>query len=81
MVHSITAPTLFADLQERLDLQWISGATDDSVGSLLPEDLTSRPAMAGFLNIIHPNRVQVLGREEVAFLEGLEKTERVNTVF
>ncbi len=80
MVHSITAPTLFADLQEKLDLQWISGANDDSAGSLSPEDLTSRPAMAGFLNIIHPNRVQVLGREEVSFLEGLEKNEKSNTV-
>ena len=36
--------------------------------------------MAGFLNIIHPNRVQVLGREEVNFLEGLDDNERPATV-
>ena len=80
MVHSITALTLFADLQDRLNLQWISGAEDDSVGFLSSEDLTSRPAMAGFLNIIHPNRVQVLGREEVTFLESLDDNERSATV-
>lgn len=80
MVHSITAFTLFADLQDRLNLQWISGAEDDSVGFLSSEDLTSRLAMAGFLNIIHPNRVQVLGREEVTFLESLDDNERSATV-
>jgi HPr kinase/phosphorylase len=80
VVHSITAPTLFADLREKLDLRWVSGADDGSAGALSPQDLTSRPAMAGFLNVIHPNRVQVLGREEVTFLEGLGKSERSNTV-
>jgi len=36
--------------------------------------------MAGFLNLIHPNRVQVLGREEVLFLDGLEEDEKSATV-
>ncbi len=36
--------------------------------------------MAGFLNIIHPNKVQVLGREEVNFLNSLGDNERSRTV-
>jgi len=36
--------------------------------------------MAGFLNLIHPNRVQVLGREEVLFLDALEEDEKSATV-
>lgn len=80
MIQSITARTLFTDLQERLDLQWISGADNDTEYVISPEDLTSRPAMAGFLNLIHPNRVQVLGHEEVLFLDSLQEDEKSTTV-
>jgi len=61
-------------------LHWISGSEDDSGYSISPEALTSRPAMAGFLNLIHPNHVQVLGREEVAFLQELEQKEQSGTI-
>ena len=61
-------------------MHWISGVENDPGNSLSSEELTSRPAMAGFLNLIHPNRVQVLGREEVTFLEGLGKDEKSATV-
>ena len=33
--------------------------------------MSARPALAGYLNLIHPNRVQVLGREELDYLEAL----------
>lgn len=79
MVHSITARKLFADLQEKLGLQWISGADEGSTNSIEPEDMTSRPAMAGFLNLIHPYRVQVLGCEEVLYLQGLSESEQAIT--
>lgn len=36
--------------------------------------------MAGFLNLIHPNRIQVLGWEEIRFLDSLEGDERHATV-
>lgn len=78
--HSITARKLFADLQEKLDLHWISGADDDPGYSLSTEDLTARPAMAGFLNLIHPNRIEVLGHDEVAFLQELGQAEQSATV-
>ena len=61
-------------------MHWISGSEDDSGYSISPEALTSRPAMAGFLNLIHPNHVQVLGREEVAFLQELEQKEQSGTI-
>jgi HPr kinase/phosphorylase len=76
----ITARSLFTDLQERLDLQMISGEESDSGYSISPEELTTRPSMAGFLNLIHPNRVQVLGREEVIFLQELDEGEISATI-
>jgi len=36
--------------------------------------------MAGFLNLIHPNRVQVLGREEIRFLNSLPADEKRATI-
>jgi HPr kinase/phosphorylase len=36
--------------------------------------------MAGFLNLIHPNRVQVLGREEIRFLDSLQDSEKQATI-
>jgi len=36
--------------------------------------------MAGFLNLIHPNKVQVLGEEEIRFLDSLPGDEKHNTI-
>ncbi len=36
--------------------------------------------MAGFLNLIHPNKVQVLGAEEIEYLDSLQGGERVATI-
>jgi HPr kinase/phosphorylase len=36
--------------------------------------------MAGFLNLIHPNKVQVLGAEEIRFLDSLQGDEKHATV-
>jgi HPr kinase/phosphorylase len=42
--------------------------------------MSSRPALAGYLNLIHPNRVQVLGREEMDFLASLTTKARAKTL-
>lgn len=80
MTRSLTARTLFDDLHERLDLHWVSGEVERGAYSISSDDLTARPAMAGFLNLIHPNRVQVLGLEEIRFLDSLQDTEKQATI-
>jgi HPr kinase/phosphorylase len=80
VTSSITAIRLFEDLGERLQLQWVSGSRDETAYSISSEDLSERPAMAGFLNLIHPNKVQVLGPEEINYLESLESTEKFATI-
>jgi len=73
---SITARNLFDDLKERLQLHWLQGPEEqDTAYSLSRDDLTVRPAAVGFLNLIHPNKVQVLGLEEIDYLDGLEREE------
>lgn len=80
VTRSITARTLFDHLCERLKLQWIEVEGGRDGFSISTDDLSTRPALAGFLNLIHPNRVQVLGEEEIRFLDALESEEKRVTV-
>lgn len=80
MTRSLSARALFEDLQERLKLHWISGDREQEGYSISSGDLTSRPAIAGFLNLIHPNRIQVLGRQEIRFLDSLDEAEKQPTI-
>jgi HPr kinase/phosphorylase len=75
----LTAKDLFSHLQERLVLSWVSEPPGQAALELSANDLSSRPSMAGFLNLIHPNKVQVLGEEEITFLEnqGQNECERI----
>ncbi len=67
----ISAKALFAQLADRLELRWL-GTPPASDRVLVAEDsLVHRPSLAGYLNIIHPNKVQILGREEVRWLTAL----------
>lgn len=77
---SITARNLFDDLQDRLQLQWLAGPADGGGHSLSRDDLTVRPAAVGFLNLIHANKVQVLGLEEIDYLDSLDEQELATTV-
>lgn len=77
---SITARNLFDDLKDRLQLRWLHGPEDaDEAYSISHDDLAARPAAVGFLNLIHPNRVQVLGLEEIDYLDGLDAEELETT--
>jgi HPr kinase/phosphorylase len=40
----------------------------------------SRSSLAGFLNLVHPNDIQILGSEEIAYLDGLDSRKRWETV-
>ena len=80
MTNSLTAQDLFDDLHEKLGLQWVAGAGAAPDYFVSAGDLTARPVLAGFLNIIHPNKVQVLGEEEVRFLDSLDPAELERTV-
>jgi len=77
---TITARNLYDDLGERLQLQWLHGPQGDEAYSISRDDLTVRPAAVGFLNLIHPNKVQVMGFEEIDYLDGLEEQELELTI-
>lgn len=80
MTRTLTARILFDDLRVRLKLKWVSGSGQTDAYSLSTYDLTSRPALSGFLNLIHPNRVQILGREEISYLNSQGPEEKNATI-
>jgi len=63
-----------------LKLHWVSGNSHHPGYSISSNDLTARPTLAGFLNPIHPNKVQVLGSEEIQFIDSLKGEEKAATV-
>jgi HPr kinase/phosphorylase len=59
---------LYEDNAAKLGLAWVTGRG----GETLPvrRDSADTAALVGHLNLIHPNRIQVLGRRELAYIDG-----------
>ena len=59
---------LYEDNAARLGLGWVTGRG----GEALPvrRDSADTAALVGHLNLIHPNRIQVLGLRELAYIDG-----------
>ena len=77
----ITAEELFDRQAERLELRWLAGQR--GAGSRVleaVETVARRPSLAGYLNIIYPNKVQILGTEELAWMDGLDSRQRWETI-
>jgi HPr kinase/phosphorylase len=76
----ISAEALFEEFRTALHWEWIAGHAhperhfdDDAV-----RDARSAADLVGYLNYIHPNRVQIVGKREVAYLNeaAVDDTER-----
>jgi HPr kinase/phosphorylase len=59
---------LFEDNAAKLGLGWVGGRGGDAVP--VRRDSADTAALVGHLNLIHPNRIQVLGRRELAYIDG-----------
>lgn len=80
MNASITAQDLFDQQQERLELRWLAGQQGQTRELEAVETVSRRPSLAGYLNIIYPNKVQILGTEELAWLDALDARQRWETL-
>jgi HPr kinase/phosphorylase len=61
---------LVEDNRERLALTWVCGKAGGN--AVVRQDPFESAAFVGHLNLIHPNRIQVLGRHEQAHIDALE---------
>ena len=72
----ISAGQLFDQLQERLQLRWVAGTQGRERALEAGNTSARRPSLAGYLNMIYPNNVQILGTEELGWLDGLDARQR-----
>jgi HPr kinase/phosphorylase len=61
---------LFEDNREKLALSWLGGERGGNAA--IRQDPHESAAFIGHLNLIHPNRIQVLGRYEQAHIASLD---------
>ena len=59
---------LYEDNAAKLGLGWVTGRGGESLP--VRRDSEDTAALVGHLNLIHPNRIQVLGRRELAYIDG-----------
>ncbi|HTM69321.1 MAG TPA: HPr(Ser) kinase/phosphatase [Luteimonas sp.] len=77
---TISARELFEQQRDRLQLRWIAGAEGASRRLEAGDTVARRPSLAGYLNAIYPNKVQILGTEELSWLDGLDSRQRWETI-
>ncbi|MGB5199949.1 MAG: HPr(Ser) kinase/phosphatase [Sedimenticolaceae bacterium] len=80
MPHSIRVRDLYEALHERLQLTWVAGQAGADRALLAADNDISSGIIAGPLNYIHPNRVQVIGPAEIAYLDSLRPTNRLQAL-
>ena len=69
----ISVAQLYEDNRDKLGLAWIGGKAGSAAS--LRRDRSEVAALVGHLNLIHPNRIQVLGNHEIAHLAAFEEAE------
>ncbi len=80
MSTRISARELFEQQKEKLALRWLAGQKGASREIEAGDTRSRRPSLAGYLNVIYPNRVQILGTEELAWLDTLDSRQRWETI-
>jgi len=80
MQARISARELFDQLKDRLGLRWLAGQRGEARVLESGDDLRRRPSLVGYLNTIYANRVQIIGSDELVYLDGLEPRARWETL-
>ncbi|BBD79492.1 HPr kinase/phosphorylase [Aerosticca soli] len=76
----LTARQLFDGVRERMELRWVAGMRGESRVLERGATATRRPSLIGYLNIIYPNKIQIIGTEELNYLDGLDARTRWDTL-
>lgn len=76
----LTARQLYESLSERMGMRWVAGIRGDERAIEPGDNHARRPSLVGYLNVIYPNKVQIIGTEELNYLDGLDSRQRWETV-
>ena len=77
MTEVLSAESIIVNLSSQIDFNWVAGQEDPNLP--LHEINTSQHAtLVGHLNVVHKNLIQVIGKTECEYLQGLEDNFRNN---
>lgn len=79
-METFTARQLFDDIGERLELRWTAGMRGETRILDTGETRSRRPSLVGYLNVIYPNKLQIIGGEELTYLDSLDSRQRWETI-
>lgn len=71
-----TIARMFEDNQEVLSLEWVTGESVSAGRPMAIVEQAASPDLVGYLNLIHPNRIQVFGTLETRYFNRLEDRRR-----
>ena len=79
---AISADVLFEDFRERLKWHWLAGlgASERKFDEVAVRAARSGADLVGYLNYIHPYRVQVLGQREAAYLGAVDRVDSTRRI-
>ncbi|TNF37090.1 MAG: hypothetical protein EP315_03230, partial [Gammaproteobacteria bacterium] len=80
MIENLTPRKLYEHLCHHIDLHWIAGTHHADRDIRRQLRLNQKATLIGHLNLIHPNRIQVIGRTEWHYLEKIRKQSRLETI-
>lgn len=72
-MDKLTPQKLFDQLRDQLDLHWIAGQQHQHRVIKRNLRLSEQATLVGHLNLIHPNRIQIVGKTESDHLSHLKK--------
>jgi len=82
MLQQLTPLDLFQHLQDNIDLKWVAGKAHSQRPIKRSLYLNQQSTLIGHLNLIHPNRIQVIGKKEWHYLKKHYTTsESLNNIF
>jgi HPr kinase/phosphorylase len=80
MIATLTPAIIFNYLHERIDLEWLAGTQHADRPIKQKLHLSQKATLIGHLNLIHSNRIQVIGITEWNYLNRLDDTVRNDTL-
>jgi HPr kinase/phosphorylase len=74
----VTSQSIFDDNAADIKLSWVAGleGADRAFDVEFAREATSAADLVGHLNLIHPNRIQVLGKPEILYYQRLDDEPR-----
>ncbi len=77
MTEALPAESIIANLSGQIDFEWVAGQ-EKPEQPLHTINTGQHATLVGHLNLIHKNLIQVIGRTECEYLQGLEENFRNN---